>query len=129
MTMVAVRGATSLVEDSVAELDSAVPELVVAMLESNGLHADQVVSILFTGTPDITAKFPAASLRGMGFTDTPLICAQEMDVKGAHKLIVRVLLYVEIPGDLRELKARMKHQYLRSAAALRPDISSNKTGQ
>ena len=128
MTTVAIRGATSILTDTQEELDSAIPELITAMLESNGLTPDEVISILFTGTPDITSKFPATSLRGMGFADTPLICAQEMDVVGAHSLIVRVLMHVEMQGPIKELKGQIKHQYLRNASALRPDISSTPNG-
>ena len=126
MTTVAIRGATSISVDTETELDLAVPELINAMMENNGVTPNEVISILFTGTPDIVSKFPATSLRGMGFSDTPLICAQEMDVVDAHPLIVRVLMHVDLPGTLKELKEQIKHQYLREASKLRPDISPAK---
>jgi chorismate mutase len=100
-----------------------VRELITAMLVENQLKQNQVVSIFFTGTPDISCGFPATALRTLGFADTPLICAQEMEVDGAAPLLVRVLMHVEVEGSLESAKKLVKHQYLHRAAQLRPDIS------
>ena len=61
------------------------------MMERNDVSHDDVVSVLFTTTPDLNATFPAAAARGMGFGDVPLLCASEINVPGAMPLTVRVL--------------------------------------
>ena len=39
-------------------------ELLLAMLERNGIDHDDVISVFFTTTPDLTAAFPATAARG-----------------------------------------------------------------
>ena len=48
MVVRAVRGATCLGADDADEMRGAVVELVLAMLERNGLHTDDLISVLFT---------------------------------------------------------------------------------
>jgi chorismate mutase len=123
MTTLALRGATSLDKDDLTEMHLKVVELVTEMLGKNNITQDSVISILFTGTPDISSAFPAMALRSLGFSDTPLICAQEMNVQNAESLLIRVLMHVEVSGSLVEAKRNAKHQYLHRAAKLRPDIA------
>jgi chorismate mutase len=96
-----------------------VAELMTALLERNGLTADDLISVWFTATPDLHSDFPAAGARKLGIVDVPLICAQELDVAGAMPHVVRVLAHVE--SDLP--KQRINHVYLGAAAALRKDIA------
>jgi chorismate mutase len=100
-------------------MDEQVGELLTAVLERNGLTADDLISIWFTATPDLHSDFPAAAARGLGITDVPLICAQELDIAGAMPRVVRVLAHVE--SDLP--KSEVVHVYLGAAAALRKDIA------
>jgi chorismate mutase len=88
------------------------------MLERNGISHDDVISALFTTTPDLTASFPATAARGVGFGDIPLLCASEINVPGAMPLTVRVLLhaYTELARD------ELRHVYLRDAGSLRDDL-------
>ena len=58
------------------EINEVTQELLVAMLERNDISHDDVISVLFTTTPDLTASFPATAARGVGFGDVPLLCAQ-----------------------------------------------------
>jgi monofunctional chorismate mutase len=60
-------------------------------MSRNDLTTDDVISVLFTSTPDLTAEFPALAARKIGFHDVPLICAQELDIEGAMPRVVRVL--------------------------------------
>ncbi len=50
------------------------------MLARNDVAHDDLISILFTATPDVHSAFPAAAAREMGLGDVPLICAQELDI-------------------------------------------------
>ena len=68
--------------DDPVEMTDAVVELVTAMLERNGLSTDDLISVVFTSTPDLKSAFPAAAARTLGIGDVPLLCAQELDIDG-----------------------------------------------
>jgi chorismate mutase len=112
------RGASSCVANTTEEITDVTQELLLAMLERNGVNHDDVVSVLFTTTTDLNATFPATAARGVGFGDVPLLCASEIDVPGAKPLTVRVLMhaYTERPRD------ELRHVYLRGAQSLRDDL-------
>ena len=69
-------------------------------------------------TTDLNADFPAAAARAMGWTDIPLLDAQEMEVPGAMERVIRVLMHVE--SDLT--RGEIAHVYIGTAEALRPDL-------
>jgi len=117
--MRAIRGATCLVADDAAEMSEAVLELLQEMFSRNAVDLEDLVSILFTATPDLTSAFPAAAARSLNLADVPLICAQEIDVVGAMPRVIRVLVHVESALA----RADVKHVYLRGAEALRQDIA------
>jgi len=117
--MRAIRGATCLSADNAAEMSEAVLELLQEMFSRNSVDLEDLVSILFTATPDLTSAFPAAAARSLNLADVPLICAQEIDVVGAMPRVIRVLVHVE--SSLA--RADVKHVYLRGAEALRQDIA------
>ncbi|PZT69852.1 chorismate mutase [Streptomyces sp. SW4] len=119
MAVRAVRGAVQLERDDAGHMDEQVAALLTAMLERNGLTGDDLISIWFTATPDLHSDFPAAAARGLGLTDVPLICAQELDVEGAMPRVVRVLAHVESDKP----RSDIAHVYLGAAAALRKDIA------
>jgi chorismate mutase len=100
-------------------MSEAVLELLNEMFSRNAVELQDLVSILFTATPDLTSAFPAAAARSLNLADVPLICAQEIDVDGAMSRVIRVLVHVE-SGLAR---ADIKHVYLRGAEALRQDIA------
>jgi len=114
----AFRGATQLLADDSKEMREAVIELMGELLASNSLAQDDLISILLTATPDLKCEFPAVGIRSMGFTDVPLLCAQEIDVYGALPKTVRILIHAE--SSLSKKDAT--HKYLRGAAVLRPDL-------
>src|SRR3954454_270395 len=116
--MRAVRGATQVEANDRDEILSATAELVRAVLERNALTPDQLISVIFTATPDLTADFPAYAARMMGITDVPLLCASEINVPGAMPRVVRLLAHV----DSDRPRGEFRHVYLRGAAALRTDL-------
>ncbi|MFF2653445.1 chorismate mutase [Streptomyces sp. NPDC058045] len=119
MAVRAVRGAVRLDRDEAGHMGERVTELLTAILDRNGLTADDLISIWFTATPDLHSDFPAAAARGLGLTDVPLICAQELSVEGAMSRVVRVLAHVESDRP----RGDIAHVYLGAAAALRKDIA------
>ncbi|MBS2964683.1 chorismate mutase [Actinocrinis puniceicyclus] len=119
MAVRAVRGAVQVDADERELVLKATAELVNALFEANGFSAEDVISIIFTATPDLTSEFPALAARELGLVDTPLLCAAEIPVPGALPRVVRILAHVE---TLRS-KQEIQHVYLGGAAALRRDIA------
>ncbi|MFV0534516.1 MAG: chorismate mutase [Cumulibacter sp.] len=115
----AVRGAVQIDRDDVTELHEATAELVSAVMERNDFTIDDMISVIFTVTPDLTSDFPAHAARLMGFTDVPLMCSTEIPVPGALPRVIRLMAHVETD----KARAQIQHVYLRGAAALRRDIA------
>lgn len=112
------RGATQVRADDREQILDATAELVTEVLARNGLLVDDLISVVFTATPDLTAEFPAYAARQAGLTDVPLLSATEMAVPGALPRVIRLLAHVET--DLP--RSALRHAYLRGAAALRTDL-------
>jgi chorismate mutase len=113
-----VRGATQVDADDRQQVLDATSELLTEVLARNGLAHDDLISVLFTATPDLRAEFPAYAARQMGITDVPLMCAAEIDVPGAMPRVLRLLAHVETDRP----RSEVRHVYLRGAAALRTDL-------
>ena len=60
MKVLALRGATTVDENTKTEVDAKTQALVAEMLERNTIGHDDLVSIIFTATDDITAEFLGA---------------------------------------------------------------------
>lgn len=118
MAVRAVRGAIQVDADMRDLILEATTELLTAVLERNQIAAEDLISVLFTATPDLHAEFPAYAARTMGITDVPLLCAQEIDVPGSMPRVLRLLALVE--SDLS--RHDIRHVYLRGAAQLRTDL-------
>jgi chorismate mutase len=114
----AIRGAIQVeANERDAVLDGA-SELVTEVMRRNGVASEDLISILFTATPDLTAEFPAYAARRLGLTDVPLMCASEIAVPGALPRTLRLLAHVETD----RARADIRHVYLRGAASLRTDL-------
>lgn len=118
MAVRAVRGATQVDEDERQQVLDATTELLASVLDRNGLEPSDLISVIFTATPDIRSEFPAYAARQMGITDVPLLCASELDVPGAMPRVLRLLAHVETDRHRHDIR----HVYLRGAAALRTDL-------
>ena len=119
MKLRALRGAITCDEDSKAEIDAKSARLVEELFARNGIANDDVVSILFTSTPDLHAEFPARAARAvLGLDDVALMGAQEQDVPHGLPRCIRVMVhcYSDRPRD------QLQHVFLDGAAALRPDL-------
>jgi chorismate mutase len=93
-------------------------ELLRELLDRNGVGHDDLVSIIFTATDDVTAEFPAAAARALGLGDVPLLCARELGIVGGMPLCVRVLMHVYTERSRHELH----DVYLDGARGLRDDL-------
>lgn len=118
--LVGIRGATTADENTSAAIFEATVELVSNLVKINNIKDDDIVHVIFTVSPDITADFPAKGARlSLKWDQVPMICAQEIDVPLNIKYCIRVLIttYTELPKD------SIKHIYLKGASRLRPDLS------
>lgn len=118
MAVRAIRGATQVDEDSQEEIRTKTAELVVAVLQRNEIVPDDLISVIFTVTPDLTSDFPAHAARKMGLDEVPLLCATEIPVPGALPRVVRLLAHLETPKS----RSQLRHVYLHGATALRQDL-------
>lgn len=114
----AIRGATTVDEDTREQVIERTQELVRAVVERNGIQSDDLVSILFTATDDIRSAFPAEAAREAGFTHVPLMCARELDIVAGIRRCIRVMMHVETTLSVTQLR----HPYLHGARQLRTDL-------
>lgn len=114
----AVRGAIQVDADDRDLILEGTSQLVTEVLERNSIDPADLISIVFTATPDLTAEFPAYAARLLGLVDVPLLCTTEIAVPGAMPRVLRLLAHVETQARREE----MRHVYLRGAAALRTDL-------
>ncbi|HTR68664.1 MAG TPA: chorismate mutase [Mycobacteriales bacterium] len=118
MALRALRGATRVEVDERDAVIEATAELLRAVLERNAVSTDDLISIVFTTTPDLVSEFPAVAARTIGLTDVPLLCASEIAVPHSMPRVVRLMAFVE--ADFA--RADAQHVYLRGASALRADL-------
>ncbi len=116
--VLALRGAITLERDDRDHLLERVERLLTEMIERNSLSSDDLISILFTATPDIHSVFPAVAARQMGLGDVPLICAQELSIDDSMPLCVRVLMHT----NTELTRSELRHVYLEEARTLRDDL-------
>ena len=119
MAVRAIRGATQVDADDREQVLEATRELVQTVMDRNDLDAEDLVSILFTATPDLVSEFPALAARELGLGDVPLMCATEIAVPHALPRVLRLMAHVETAKP----RADIQHVYLRGAVALRRDIA------
>lgn len=114
----AIRGAITVENNSAEEILSATEKMLKAIIDENNLKIDDMISMLFSLTPDLDAVFPARAARNMGIVDVPLMCMSEIPIDGALEKCVRILLHVNSDKSLKEIN----HVYLGGAVVLRPDL-------
>jgi len=116
----AIRGATTATANTIEAMREAVRELLTDIETRNQINHQDVVSVIFTVTPDLDAVFPAAIAREYPqWTNVPLLDVQQMQVKGSLEKCIRVLIYI----NTIKPQAEMSHSYLRKAENLRPDLN------
>jgi chorismate mutase len=113
----ALRGAITVDRNDADSILEGTEELVRSVMDRNNLRSEDMVSCIFTSTPDLDAEFPAVAARNLGLDAVPLLCAQEIDVPGALPRVIRVLLHC-----YAEDGAVPQHVYLRDAVNLRRDL-------
>lgn len=114
----ALRGATTVEADTPEQISERTVALLSAMLERNGASHEDLISVVFTTTPDLVSMFPATAARTMGLGDVPLLCASEIAVVGATPRCIRILLHF----TTERTRDQLHHVYLEGARGLRDDL-------
>ena len=119
--LIAVRGAVCS-ENTKEEITKNVCTLFNQIVTLNSLSADDIVSVQFTLTKEITVLNPATALRlGNTVIDTKelaLFCSQEAYIEGGMKNVIRLLVTTYAPENIEK-----QNVYLNGAEKLRPDFS------
>ncbi len=117
-SIAAVRGAITVSANDGSAILEATSRLLAALLSTNALRPEDVISALFTATEDLDADFPAHAARRMGWRHVPMLCAREIPVPDALARVVRVMLTVRAATS-----GALESVYLDGAAVLRPDLA------
>lgn len=121
-----IRGAITVDHDEKGEIKSAALSLFQEILVQNQLSPSDISCVFITATPDISSVFPAEAIREReDFRYVPILCAQEIDVKGAMPRCVRMLVLAMTRCEPQEIK----HVYLRGAQSLRQDLYEERKTQ
>jgi len=126
MNIRGVRGATVVEQDQPDLILQAARELLEALLQANpSMQLEDLSSVFFTLTNDLSAAYPAVAARQMGWGQVPMLCAQEIPVPGGLPRCLRVLLLwnTGLP------QSAVQHVYLGAAASLRPDLESGRAAE
>jgi chorismate mutase len=113
-----IRGATTASENTATAILNATEELLTEIIRANDLECEYLASALFTVTPDLSAAFPAAAARRIGWQLVPLLNCTEIDVPNGLARCIRVLIHF----NTRKAQASIQHIYLHEAQSLRPDL-------
>ncbi len=119
--VMAVRGAIKVADNSRDSIKESVKKLIESLAHENAFVEDDVVSMIFSLTKDVTALNPATALRETGFAGAPLFCSQEPEYAGSVPGILRVLVTLDIDQRRKAVPV-----YLDGAEALRSDLFQKK---
>jgi chorismate mutase len=121
MAVRGVRGAITVDRDDAGLMLDATERLLREIVAQNGFAPEDVASALFTVTPDLSAEFPAAAARRMGWTLVPLLNFTEIGVPGRLARCIRVLVHI----NTEKAASQIVHVYLEEARSLRPDLQQS----
>ncbi|MBN2303583.1 MAG: chorismate mutase [Anaerolineae bacterium] len=116
-----VRGAVTVEANTADAILAAAHELLNALVDANDIQPDDVGSVIFSTTRDLTAEYPAVAARQIGWHDVALLCTHEMAVPHGLAMCLRILIMWNTARTPQEIQ----HVYLREAQSLRPDRSTH----
>ena len=117
LKLTALRGATTTNGDTDFFIKDAVIELIQELITQNNLNQENIISITFTVTKDLTSCFPASIARKyFKFDKVALLDCQQMFVPNDINFCIRLLALVYLESDKQSV-----HPYLNESAKLRPD--------
>ena len=117
LKLTALRGATTSKGDTDFFIKDAVIELIKELINRNNLNQENIISITFTVTKDLTSCFPASIARkNFKFDNVAFLDCQQMFVPNDVNFCIRLLALVYLESDREPL-----HPYLNESSKLRPD--------
>ena len=117
LKLTALRGATTTKGDTDFFIKDAVIELIRELITQNNLDQENIISITFSVTKDLTSCFPASIARKyFNFDKVALLDCQQMFVPNDINFCIRLLALVYLESDKESV-----HPYLKESAKLRPD--------
>ena len=117
LKLTAIRGATTCKGDTDFFIKDSVIELIQELITRNNLNQENIISITFTVTRDLTSCFPASIARKyFKFNNVALLDCQQMYVPNDINFCIRLLALVYLESDQQSV-----HPYLNESAKLRPD--------
>ncbi|OPJ57202.1 chorismate mutase [Alkalithermobacter paradoxus] len=121
MITLAIRGATTVKENTKEEILAETEILLKEILDLNQIDERDIISIIFTMTSDLDAVYPSeVARRNMGMVNTPMLNFEEKYVKESMEKCIRILMYI----NSNKRKDDIVHVYLNEAKILRPDLLS-----
>ena len=97
-----IRGATTVSANTESAIKEATIELLSEMIKANEIDISKISHIIFTTTKDLDAAFPAKFARlDMGFSETAMMCFNEIDVPGALKMCIRILIVLNCDDNFK----------------------------
>lgn len=120
-----IRGAAG-AENTKESVTKSVIEMCSKLFAENNVRPENIVSIHFTLTKDLTVMNPAAALRrggdcGIDVSSVPLFCSQEVEIEDSPEKMIRVLVTAYLSRN-----SSVKHIYINGGEKLRPDFAEKK---
>lgn len=119
MQIVVLRGAITVTENTSESILNNTTLLLQTLLTAHEIAIEDILQITFTATKDLDTIYPAVAARQLGITQAALMCTQEMAVVGALEKCIRIATWIQTEKFTQQM---VKHQYLKGAACLRPDL-------
>ena len=117
LKLTAIRGATTAQGNTDNFIKDAVIELIEELIKTNNLKQEDMISITFTVTKDLTYCFPASIARKhFNFDRVAFLDCQQMFVPNDINFCIRLLALVYLDSDREPV-----HPYLNESSKLRPD--------
>jgi len=123
-----IRGATTVEVDDPTEIVAATRELLLELIECNGIGSEQVAGVWFTTTADLRSEFPAVAARQLGWVDVPLLCGQEMPVPGGNPRSIPRCIRTMILLNTDRAQSQMCFVYQRRAQAIKEELDRARAG-
>ena len=113
----AIRGATTSKGDTESYIKNAVIELINELINQKELTKENIISITFTVTKDLTSCFPASIARKHFDLDSvAFLDCQQMFMPNDINFCIRLMAFVNLRSDRNPV-----HPYLNGSSKLRPD--------
>lgn len=116
--MNAIRGAIFVDVNTREDILAKTEMVLTSIILKNHLDIEDIISITFAATNDLTKVYPAIAARDIGIVDAALFCTQEMYVENSSRMCVRVMMHV----NTNYRQSQMQHVYMNGAEKLRPDL-------